>query len=452
MRGRPQRDPMAPRVDPVRSDEALPDRADVVIVGGGIIGTSTALFLAQRGIRAVLCEKGHIAGEQSSRNWGWCRKMGRDPRELPLIIESLRLWQSMNEIVEAETGFRQAGIMYLAETDAELGQFEAWLEHARQYQLDTRIITAAEAGQLMPGLTGDWKGALHTASDGKAEPQMAAPAIAEAARRHGAAIVTGCAVRGIETAGGRIAAAVTEKGRVACDRIVLAGGAWSRLFCGNLGVELPQLKVLATVMRTQPLDGGPEISASGGLFGLRKRMDGGYTVSTLGVRTIDLVPDHFRLFLDYLPATRLHWKKLRFRVGRRWVEEWSMARRWRLDEKSPFEAVRVLDPEPDRFVVDRARTAVAQAFPLFRNAEVAESWGGMIDVMPDAVPVISPVERLPGFFIATGFSGHGFGIGPGAGKLVADMVAGGPTLVDPAPFRLSRFTDGSKPQPHPLAS
>ena len=98
---------MAPRVDPVRSDEALPARADVVIVGGGIIGTSAALFLAEKGVSVALCEKGHIAGEQSSRNWGWCRKMGRDPRELPLIIESLRLWQGMNERVEAETGFRQ---------------------------------------------------------------------------------------------------------------------------------------------------------------------------------------------------------------------------------------------------------------------------------------------------------------------------------------------------------
>ena len=116
-----------------------------------------------------------------------------------------------------------------------------------------------------------------------------------------------------------------------------------------------------------------------------------------------------------------------------------MKRRWRLDETSPFEAVRVLDPEPDRFVVDRARTAAAQAFPLFRNAEMAESWGGMIDVMPDAIPVISAVESLPGFFIATGFSGHGFGIGPGAGRLMADMVAGDAPVVDPAPFRLDRF-------------
>jgi glycine/D-amino acid oxidase-like deaminating enzyme len=443
---------MAPRVDPVRSDEALPARADVVIIGGGIIGASTAFFLAEKGVSVALCEKGQIAGEQSSRNWGWCRKMGRDPRELPLIIESLRLWQDMNERVEAETGFRQPGIMYLAETPAELGALEAWLDHGRQYQLDTRLLTRAEAFELMPGLTGNWVGGLFTASDGKAEPQRAAPAIAEAARRKGAAIVTQCAVRGIETAGGRLAAVVTEKGRIACNSVVLAGGAWSRLFCGNLGIELPQLKVLASVMRTEPLSGGPEISASGGLFGIRKRMDGGYTVATLGVRTIDLVPDNFRLFFPYLPAVRLHWKKLRFRVGRRWAEERRTPRRWGLDQATPFEAVRVLDPEPDPYVLDRAQTAVAEAFPLFRDVSIAERWGGMIDVMPDAIPVISPVDSVPGFFIATGFSGHGFGIGPGAGKLVADMVSGDPTLVDPVPFRLTRFTDGSNPQPHPLAS
>ena len=443
---------MAPRVEPVHSDEVPPARADVVIVGGGIIGVSAALFLAEKGVSVALCEKGHIAGEQSSRNWGWCRKMGRDPRELPLIIESLQLWQGMNERVEAETGFRRPGIMYLAENAAELGQLESWLDHARQYQLDTRLLTRTEAVELMPGLTGDWAGGLFTASDGKAEPQRAAPAIAEAARRKGAAIVTRCAVRGIETSGGRVAGVVTEKGRILCASVVLAGGAWSRLFCGNLGIELPQLKVLASVMRTEPLSGGPEISASGGLFGIRKRMDGGYTVATLGVRTIDLVPDNLRLFLPYLPAVRLHWKKLRFRVGRRWVEEWRMPRRWGLDEATPFEAVRVLDPEPDPYVLDRARSAVAQAFPLFRNVAVAERWGGMIDVMPDAIPVISAVDSVPGFFIATGFSGHGFGIGPGAGRLVADMVAGDPTLVDPSPFRLTRFTDGSNPQPHPLAS
>src|SRR5258707_11566985 len=126
---------MAPRVDAVRSDDVLPARADVVIVGGGIIGASTALFLVQKGVSTVLCEKGHIAGEQSSRNWGWCRKMGRDPREIPLIIESLRLWQGMNMLVEAETGFRQSGIAYLCATQADMARHLPWLEHAKLYSL-----------------------------------------------------------------------------------------------------------------------------------------------------------------------------------------------------------------------------------------------------------------------------------------------------------------------------
>jgi glycine/D-amino acid oxidase-like deaminating enzyme len=443
---------MAPRVDPVPSDETLPTRVDVVIIGGGIIGTSTALFLTQKGVSVALCEKGHIAGEQSSRNWGWCRKMVRDPRELPLVIESLRLWQGMNEMVEAETGFRTCGIMYLAETPEDVARLETWLDHAREYQLDTHLIDSGELAERLPGMAKKWAGGLYTPSDGRGEPQMAAPAIAQAARRHGANILTGCAVRGVETTAGQISGVVTEKGRIACGTVVLAGGAWSRLFAGNFGVELPQLKVLASVMRTERLDGGPEISASGGLFGYRKRMDGGYTVATLGVRTIDLVPDSFRLFREYLPATRIHWKKLRFRVGQRFVDEWKMPRRWTLDARSPFEDVRVLDPAADQFVIERARNSIGDAFPAFRNVAVAETWGGMIDVMPDAIPVISAVDSVPGFYIATGFSGHGFGIGPGAGKLMADMVMGAPSLVDPTPFRLSRFTDGSNPQPHPLAS
>src|SRR5260370_20302651 len=197
---------------------------------------------------------------------------------------------------------------------------------------------------------------------------MAAPAIATAARRHGGAIPTHCAGRGIEAGGGGVSAGVTEKGGIACGSAVLAGGAWSRLFCGNLGIELPQLKVLGSVMRTEKLDGGPEISASGGLFGYRKRLDGGYTVATLGVRTIDLVPDSFRLLPQYLPAARLHWQKLRFRVGSRFAEEWRRKRHWALDRPSPFEAVRVLDPDADPYVLRRARASISEAFPAFRNA------------------------------------------------------------------------------------
>src|SRR5215468_10036936 len=141
---------MAPRLDPVATDDRLPPRADVVIVGGGIIGVSTALFLARRRISVVLCEKGSIAAEQSSRNWGWVRKMGRDPRELPLIVESLRLWEGLNARVGSETGFRKAGILYTAADAAALARHEAWLDYARPFQLDTRLVSAEETAALLP--------------------------------------------------------------------------------------------------------------------------------------------------------------------------------------------------------------------------------------------------------------------------------------------------------------
>src|SRR5919112_1253555 len=100
---------MAPKVDTIAADQTLPASADVVVIGGGIIGVCTALFLARDGVSTVLCEKGEIAAEQSSRNWGWCRKMGRDPRELALSIEALRFWTQMDKMVEGDTGFRQSG-------------------------------------------------------------------------------------------------------------------------------------------------------------------------------------------------------------------------------------------------------------------------------------------------------------------------------------------------------
>jgi len=442
---------MAPRVDPVTSNEVLPERTGVVVIGGGIIGTCTALYLAQQGEQVVLCEKGHIAGEQSSRNWGWCRKMGRDPRELPLIIDSMRRWEEMNRITSAETGFRHAGIIYLADTEQELEGYRSWMEHARQYQLDTRVLAPAEIGAVMPGAARGWSGALYTPSDGRAEPQLAAPAIARAAQALGAVVLTGCAARGIDVQGGRVAGVVTERGRVACASVVLAGGAWSGLFCGNLGIRLPQLKVLASVMRTEPLDGGPDCSATGAGFGFRKRLDGGYNVSNRSGNGFDIVPDAFRYFRDFLPLLRQQGGGIRLRVGRRFIEEARLARRWALDRPSPFEQVRTLDPAPDTAMLASARGAIAAAFPAFGAMRVAESWAGLMDVTPDAVPIISGIDALPGLVVATGFSGHGFGIGPGAGRLAADLVTGTTPAVDPAPFRFARFSEPGGSRPYSVA-
>lgn len=438
---------MAPRVEPVPSDEVLPKRADVVVIGGGIIGSCTALSLAEKGVSVVLCEKGHIAGEQSSRNWGWCRQQGRDPREIPLAIEALRQWRGMNERVGAETGFRQTGIAYLAASPADMARYEAWLEYARPYQLESRLVGGQDLDRLASGTSRRWAGGLYTASDGRAEPQRAAPAIAAAARTQGASIVANCAVRGVETAAGRISGVVTEKGPVACGSVVLAGGAWSSLFLRNHSIRLPQLKVLASVQRTAPVPEGPEAALYGPDFALRRRLDGGYSVAHGSTSVVDIVPDSFRFFVDFLPALRMEWGHLRLRVGRRFIEEARLPSRWQLDAVSPFERIRVLDPEPEGHLLDEAMANLVRDFPAFRCATVAERWAGLIDATPDAVPVISAVDTLSGLFVATGFSGHGFGIGPGAGRLMAELVRGDATVVDPTPFRLSRFSDGSRPRP-----
>ena len=423
----------------------MPKKVDVVIVGGGIAGVSTAFFLARKGVSVALCEKGEIGAEQSSRNWGWCRTLSRDPRELPLAIESLRLWRRMNEMTGRETGFRQCGILSLCATEAEIAEARRADDEARPYQSDARLIGPDEIRKLVPGTEKPWLGAHFCPSDGRAEPALAAPAIAEGARDGGAFIFTNCAVRGIETQAGAVSGVVTEKGSIACRSVVLAGGVWSRLMCRSLGIRLPQLNVQGNVMRTAPLEGGPEVSVRGRGFGLRKRLDGGYNIAYGLSNEAQIVPDSFRYFFDFLPRLMIERQSVRLRIGRRFFQELSEARPWGMNDVSPFEKTRILDPKVIQSDMDAALRNLRAAFPAFEGAQIVESWGGMIDATPDAVPVISAVDELPGFYLSTGYSGHGFGIGPGAGRLTAEIVMGEPTVVDPAPFSFNRLRRGSKP-------
>jgi len=422
---------------------ALPDRVDVVVIGGGIIGVSTAYFLAKQGVSVLLCEKGRIAGEQSSRNWGFVRQQGRAPEEVPLIIESLRIWRGLDREIGEDTGFHQGGVLYVGDSEARMAYFADWLEIARQHQLDTRLLSAAELASQFPQVAGRWKGALHTPSDGRAEPALAAPAIARAVERLGGRVVTGCAVRGLDLVAGRVAGVVTERGRVACSTAVLAGGAWSSLFCGNLGVALPQLRIRNNVFRTTAAPDVTQGAVWAPGVAIRRRRDGGYTVAHGSASDFFVGPDAFRWFYSFQPAWRMERENIRLRVGPESLSELVTRRRWALDEGSPMETVRVLDPKPSRAIVMEAFAAMRQTFPALADVGIAESWAGMIDVTPDAIPAISAVPAVPGFFVSTGFSGHGFGIGPGAGRVTAELVTGAVPSVDLAPFRFSRFADGS---------
>jgi glycine/D-amino acid oxidase-like deaminating enzyme len=431
---------MYPHIESVSSDLQLPPVTDVAIIGGGIIGVCAAYCLAARGIDVVLLEKGAIGAEQSSRNWGWCRSMGRDLAEVPLAMASLRLWNEWQAGFPQDLGFRRSGIFYACETPQQLAEQAQWLQAASQFGASGQILEGAELRRTLPdGARNGWAGALHVALDGRAEPHMATARIASAARRQGARLFTRCAVRGIDTQAGRVRAVITEHGELCCSTAILAGGAWSSLFCRNLGIRLPQLKVIASVMRTQPMPGGPEYALGAGNYAFRKRLDGGYSIAQRSANIAPITPDSLRYFSDFLPTLGKQYRELRLRFGRTFFQECRLPNRWALDQISPFERCRVLDPQPSAAILREAQEALSAAFPFFRTLQIQQSWAGVMDITPDAVPVIGPLANLPGLYLASGFSGHGFGIAPGAGHLLADLISGTTPLVDPAPFRCDRL-------------
>lgn len=428
-----------PALPHLNADRTLPTAVDVVVVGGGIIGASTALELAERGHSVLLCEKGQIGGEQSSRNWGWVRLSQRDPREIALMLEAFPLWDEMDARTGHRTGFTRSGIVFAARRQRRAAQLEAWAENLQGTDFPGEMLSGKALDDLLPGYGHRIRAGFHTPLDGRAEPQWASHAIAAGAQANGATIVTGCAVRALDVTAGTVTGVVTEKGRVAATAVVVAGGAWSRLFLRNEGLFLPQLKVLNSVMRLSGVGGMPETALWARGFSLRKRADGGFTVAGGGDNLLDIVPDLFRIGHRYLPAYIKDPFALGFRMSGRWGEEVADYYKWGPQDRSPFERTRVLDPEPSQVTLRRTLAAARDAFPALHNADVTQSWGGLIDVTPDELPVISEVPARPGLFVSTGYSGHGFGIAPAAGRLTADLVTGDRPIVDPRPFALTRF-------------
>ncbi len=432
---------------PLHAPESIPRTSDIVIIGGGIVGVSTAYFLARAGVNVTLCEKGHIACEQSGRNWGWVRKMLRDTREIPMMIESARIWENLANEIGEDVGFVQGGCLVLAQDQKYLNELEAWLPIAEEYGLDTCVVNRKNLNDHIAGAADKWVGGLYTKSDACAEPHKAAPAISRAAAHKGANILTSCAVRGIETAAGKVSAVVTEHGTIKTSTVLCAGGAWTSMFCRSLGISLPQLKVKGTVARLAPSEKLFDGDVYDDRLGIRRRQDGGYTIADGFLLDHPVTPATIRFGIRFLPALMMEFGKLRISIGKEFWDELCAPVRWSLDEISPFEQNRILSPAPSNRALRKTRAAIDNLLPQLASVKIVESWAGMVEVTPDVVPIICETAKIPGFFVATGFSGHGFGIGPGAGKAAAEMVSRSKSTFDLSDFNLRRFFDGTKIRP-----
>lgn len=430
---------------PVTFAGALPDTADVVVIGGGVIGVCTALFLARDGHRVVLLEKGRISAEQSSRNWGWIRQQGRDPDELPIMKEANELWRQLAAETNVDIGLTQGGVTYLASDAAAMARYEAWQKIAYDQDVDTRILSQKQTDSLIPNMSRRYAGALYTPSDMRAEPWVAVPALAGIAVRDGAQIIENCAVRCLDIETGRIKGVLTEKGRIETSQVVLAGGAWSSLFLANHGIKLPQLSVRATVAATTRLPVVFQGGAADDKVAFRLRKDGGYTLAPGGFHELFVGPSAFRSLPKFLTQLRADPFGTRFlpAAPKGYPDAWGTARRWDADMVSPFEDMRILNPRPNAGKVQTITDEFSRLFPDLPDFRVSCAWAGMIDTMPDLVPVIDRVAALPGLTIGTGMSGHGFGIGPAIGRILARLATGRESGHALTRFRFSRFTDGS---------
>lgn len=413
------------------------DSIDVAIVGGGITGCATAWHLATRGVRVALFERTEIAAEQSGRNWGFIRQQGRHEAEVPLAAEANRLWVELTARYGAtSTGFTPGGILMPAETADDEKQICEGFDVARRFGLDTRLLNAGQIRELIPELSGPWRAGLYTPGDAHGEPVSSTRTIARAAREAGAIIHEKSIVLGVETQAGRISGLVTTGGRCVAPVVVLAGGIGTPALVKPLGIELPIQVIRSSVSQTVAAAPFTRVAMWGPKVAFRPRADGSFVIGN-GYRgagpDYDLTIGSFDHLRYFLPAYRRNWRQLRLTLGAE-----SFRRVYaRFGRKSAMDAL----PEPHVNMTKVTRNAVEfrSLFPHIGNLDLARTWAGRIDLTPDVIPIIDQPVAAPGLFVAAGFSGHGFALGPSVGKQVAEWITEGRPSLDLSPLRLSRF-------------
>jgi glycine/D-amino acid oxidase-like deaminating enzyme len=417
--------------------------ADVVVVGAGIVGCATAYFLARRGARVVVVERGAVHGEQSRKNWGFVRQQGRDPSEMPLVMEANRMWRGLERELGADLEWIQGGNLALAADEARMTRLEAWLPVAREFGLETRMLRPHDLPSVVPGLGGTWAGGMHTPSDGHADPAKTTDAFARAARAHGAALHLECAVQRLSTRAGAVDGVVTERGEVRAPWVVCAAGAWSSRLARTVGLRLPQRWVRGTVARTTSAPPVTACAVWGPGVAFRQRRDGSFNIAAGGALDHDITLDSLRQLRFFLPNAWRNKAMFRFHVGRPLLASLRATLPGSEARRRPLVWDRGLEPRPNADKVSRSLAELQRVLPALPPLGIERNWAGYIDASPDLVPVLGEAPRRKGFVFATGFSGHGFAMGPIAGRLVSELILDGKPSLDCSAFRFSRFEEGA---------
>ncbi|MHA2790115.1 NAD(P)/FAD-dependent oxidoreductase [Corynebacterium sp. S7] len=427
----------------------IPEEADVVVIGGGISGISTALYLNELGLKTVVFEKGNVGNEASSRNFGWVYSNALAEDLLHMAEQAKEQWFGFADRFGFDVTARRTGNFTLAPTEQDLNQHREWLSMAKEKAptIDAQILNREELEKKVPGTGKMFAGALYQPSDGMAEPSHAVPLIAKGARQEGVKIFERTAVRGFEYAGKAIDKVVTEHGSIRTKKVVLAGGSWTSYFLNNLGINLPQQNIASSILRFSDAKAGPGAALGGDIF-WRDELPGTVSIGTLQ-HVIPVEINSFKVLPAFMGSLTELLKDplnvpLRISIGSDLINSLKRKRHWRNDEVTEFERVRMLTSRHIPAGHKKVFTAIEEVFPDTKNAKVIERWGGSMDALPDSLPVIDAIHDIPGLYVNSGYAGEGFSLGPAGGRLMAQIVAGKQPSIDPTSFRFSRFHDGSK--------
>lgn len=374
--------------------------AEVVVIGGGVIGSSIAYHLARSGVKTILLEKNDIACAASGASAGGVRQQGRDPRELPIAMRACVRWATLEEELGADIQYRRGGHLTLIEHEEQRADMVASIARQRDAGLDIVLVEEADLRELAPAVSPHVLAGSYSREDGHAHPGLTTQAFAAAAARAGADIRTGVTVLGLEVQGGRVVGVRTEEGRIAADVTILAAGAWSKTLVAGVGIDLP--------------------------------------IAPMGLQMIltEAVPHCLDQVVGCV-GRGLSFKQLpsgQFLIGGGWPGDWDLT-----NSRGEVRAASIWGS-------NLAATAI---IPAARTVGLADAWVGIEARAADDVPILGPVPGLDGLVVAAGFSGHGFQLSPAIGQLIGELIVEGAPSIPLDALHLARFANPTAPSTDP---
>jgi len=368
----------------------VPESADVVIVGGGVVGVSAAFHLAEAGAQVVLLERDQLGSGSTSKAAGGVRTQFSDPLNIEIARRSLEAFKAFDRRPGWEIDLHEVGYLFLLTREEDVDAFTRSVALQNEVGIPTRMVTPEEARELSPLLEVDGVlAASYSPQDGHATPEAVVQGYASAARAHGAHLKTSCEVTRIDVRDGAIEAVHADGVTVKTDTVICAAGAWSRR-CGELaGVELPVSGLRRQVLFTEPMD--------------------------------DLPPT-LPLTIDFSTTFYYHREGPGLLMGM----------------SDPTETPGFDIETTDDWIPALLDIAQRRA-PRIASTGIRGGWAGLYDMSPDHNAIIGEAAGVRRFLYATGFSGHGFLQGPATGELLRDLVLRRPTFADITPLSVERF-------------